>query len=325
MAPNERPLMSACSICGEEGDHRLFTAREMMLGLRDRFEYRECVRCGCCELLDRPSDWNRYYPDDYYAFVDSPDGLLKRLLKRWRARHALGGNSLVGALLVRFWGRPPYAEWIERAGVERDDAILDVGSGAGSHIREMSQAGFRNLTGIDPFLEGDRELGPGARLLKREAADMEGPYDFIMMNHSLEHMEEPGAALSEAARLLPAGGILLVRVPLAGKHAWHRYGSDWVQIDAPRHLFLFSEAGMRQLARRAGFEVREVRYDSYAFQFWGSEQYRRNVPLHDERSHAVNPAGSMFTKEQIAEYEERSRSLNARGEGDQASFYLVRR
>lgn len=317
--------MSACSICGGEGDHRVFSAREMMLGLRERFTYRECVRCGSLELLDRPSGWSRYYPDHYYAFDDAPEGPLKRLLKRWRARHALGETSLAGALLVRFWGKPPFAEWIERAGVEKDDAVLDVGSGAGSHIREMSQAGFQNLTGIDPFLEEDRELAPGARLLRREAADMEGPYDFIMMNHSLEHMEEPGAALSEAARLLPPGGILLVRVPVAGKHAWQRYGADWVQIDAPRHLFVFSEEGMRQLARRAGFEVREVRYDSYAFQFWGSEQYRLDIPLHDERSHALNPANSVFTKDQIAEYEERSRSLNARGEGDQACFYLVPR
>src|SRR3989304_5704603 len=104
-----------------------------------------------------------------------------------------------------------------------------------------------------------------------------------------EHMDDPRSTLLHIARLLRPGHILLISLPLAGKYAWRKYESYWAQLDAPRHLFLHTEETIRLLARETGFTVREVHYDSTAFQFWGSEQYRRQIPLHDQRSYLVHP------------------------------------
>jgi hypothetical protein len=146
-----------------------------------------------------------------------------------------------------------------------------------------------------------------------------------MMNHSFEHLEAPEAMLVEISRLLLPGHALLIRVPVAGKHAWREYGPAWVALDAPRHHFLHTEQSIRLLAERTGFELTEVRYDSTGFQFWASEQYRQDIPLADTRSHAGNPKGSIFTRKQIAEFDRRAAELNARGEGDTACFYLTNR
>jgi len=316
----------ACRVCGNSADNRILEAREMMLGLRDRFEYLECSGCGCLQLLDPPADWRRYYPTDYYSFsaATGEAGRFRRWLKRARARHALGQRSFIGGLLVRRWGSPGYAAWLRRAGVGWDEPILDVGSGSGRDLLEMMHAGFSNLTGVDPYVEEDIELGPGARVLAREVGEIRGPFAFAMMNHAFEHMGDPEQVLVELARLLPRGRLLLIRVPVAGKHAWREYGVDWVQLDAPRHLFIHSEQSMRLLAARTGFRIEEVRYDSTGFQFWASEQYRRNIPLNDERSFARSRARSIFSSGEVAEFEKMSGALNARGEGDQASFFLVR-
>ena len=49
---------------------------------------------------------------------------------------------------------------------------------------------------------------------------------------------------------------------------------------------------------------------------------RKNISLMDERSYYINPSKSIFTKNQIAEFENRVLDLNKNGEGDQAEFYL---
>ena len=316
--------MQSCQICGNVDANIPFNAREMMLGLREDFQYLECSACGCLQLQDLPADYTKYYPAGYYSFAAKPDGTIKRVLKRKRAEEALGRPSLIGALLVRRWGLPPFTQWLEPAGLKWDDAILDVGSGSGQVLLDMMQAGFSNLTGVDPYVESDQQLGAGTRILKKHLHEVEGEFDFVLMSHSFEHMENPAQALRETARLLRPGHFLVVRIPVAGKYAWRKYGTDWVQLDAPRHIFVHSEDSMGLLADQAGFTLKEVRYDSTAFQFWASEQYRQDIPLNDERSYAVNRRRSPFTKRQIATFEQQAKALNASGDGDQACFYFVR-
>jgi len=97
-----------------------------------------------------------------------------------------------------------------------------------------------------------------------------------------------------------------------------------VQLDAPRHLYLHSIKSMETLANPVGLKISQVIYDSFAFQFWGSEQYQQDISLNDERSYAVNPKQSFFTEEQIKDFTKRSKVLNQKNQGDQACFYLTK-
>ncbi|HLA63217.1 MAG TPA: class I SAM-dependent methyltransferase, partial [Rhodothermales bacterium] len=179
--------------------------------------------------------------------------------------------------------------------------------------------------GADPFIAADATPAPGVRVLKREMADVEGVFRLVMMHHAFEHMPDPEGALRESARLLAPGGHLLIRIPLAGTYAARTYVRDWVQLDAPRHHVLHTERSIALLAVRTGFDVESVVYDSSAFQFWASEQYRRDIPLCDPRSHFVSPSASSFSPEEIAAFQRQAEELNAAGDGDQAAFYLRRR
>jgi hypothetical protein len=151
-----------------------------------------------------------------------------------------------------------------------------------------------------------------------------GEWDWVMFHHSFEHVPDPLETLRAAACLLARGGTCLIRIPTVSSEAWEQYGVDWVQLDAPRHLFLHSLESMERLAREAGLVVREVQFDSTAFQFWGSEQYRADIPLRDPRSYAVDPGASIFTAESLALFATRARELNAARRGDQAAFHLAR-
>jgi hypothetical protein len=106
--------------------------------------------------------------------------------------------------------------------------------------------------------------------------------------------------------------------------AWRRYGGDWVGLDPPRHIFVPTERSMRLLAQRAGLRVERVFYDSHALQFWGSEQYRRDIPLHDKHSWSQSPAAAHFSHRDVVGWHAASQRLNAAGDGDSAGFVLRR-
>jgi SAM-dependent methyltransferase len=318
-------MSAPCRVCGNGDGNRAFTAREMMHGTRDVFEYAECARCGSLQIAEVPADLAPYYPGGYYAYQPSRaprPGPVKRWLKHRWARAQMGGATPLGRALVRRFGRLPLYDWLRDGGVRFGDRVLDVGCGMGHDLVEMSDAGFGHLLGVDPFIPETVSYPGGLRVLRAGVHELSGAFDFVMLNHSLEHVADPVAMLGHVRRLLRAGGTAMVRVPVAGSAAWHTYGPDWVQLDPPRHLFVPTVRGMEILAGAAGLRVRRVVFDSTAFQFWASEQYRRGIPLHAPQSYLVDPAASPFTSEQIRGYEEEARALNRRGRGDQACFYL---
>jgi len=138
----------------------------------------------------------------------------------------------------------------------------------------------------------------------------------------LEHLAETEATLKHLARLLAPEGSLIIRIPLAGSYAWRTFGSDWVSWDAPRHLILYTPRGLTQLAERCGLSLAGVIYDSEDFQFYGSEQYRRGIPLVDPRSVFNNPPSGVFSRAEMDEFARRARELNASQDGDQACFFF---
>jgi SAM-dependent methyltransferase len=316
-----------CRICSNSEGNKTHRAREMMFGLRDEFDYIECSQCGTVQIAEIP-DLEKYYPPNYLSFdAESPVGRspMHRLAAQFVGRYYLTGRGLIGKLLTRIEPRfgNHYPESIRRPdlGLRWDSRILDFGCGAGRLLRSLHHFGFTRLTGADAFIRGDIEYPEGVRILKRSLAELEVPFDLIMLHHSFEHLPEPAAELSQIRRLLTDKGACLIRVPVAA-FAWEEYGTNWVQMDPPRHLYLFTEKAMRKLARKAGFEVADVQYDSTGFQFWGSEQYQRDIPLVPEGGDGRFSPSAIFTSEQLDAWESRARELNAEGRGDAACFYL---
>ena len=307
-----------CRICRSTLEGPVIPVREMMYGLRETFDYGTCPWCGCLQILEIPADLSRHYPSDYYSFKRLSSHPLRRFLKTQRARKARGGHSLVGAILLKVTGPPEWMSWPLPEG--DDSPILEVGCGSGQRLLDLHGAGYRDLTGIDPYLEEESEPAPGVRLLAREIKEIHRSFDFVMMHHVLEHVVDPLESFTAAAALLKPGGCLYVRTPLADSFAFRKYGSDWVQLDAPRHIAVMTKKSLSLLAEAAHLEVEEVVLDSGALQFWGSEQYRRGVPLVDDTSFFVHPGRSAFSRKDIESFRGEAAILNEKGEGDQACF-----
>ena len=208
------------------------------------------------------------------------------------------------------------------AGVGLKNSILDVGCGKGILLHKMKESGFENVVGIDPFIDETINYPNGLKILRKNFDELEGKFDFIMFNHSFEHMENPLDVIKQSNKLLEKNKYLLLRIPVADSYAFKHYKENWCSLDAPRHLFLHTKKSIEILAKNSGFEIKKINYDSRSWQLWGSEQYSKNIALMDERSYYINPKNSIFTENQIEEFEKQVIELNKNGGGDQAEFYL---
>lgn len=312
-------------MCGHrDGNHR-HTAREMMFGRRDRFDYVECAGCGCLQIETIPHNLGDYYGPDYYSISGDLDQEFAS--KEKKRRHGLRARLLLSlpdllAKRVRFadMRRPLWS--LRRALPSRRGRILDVGCGAGRLLYLLSLAGWRRGYGVDPFLPEDLCYANGLKVQRGSLDEVEGGWDLIMFHHSFEHVPDPLASLRAAAQRLTRTGTCVLRIPVADCEAWRRYGADWVQLDAPRHLHLFTRKSIEILAAQAGLRVVGVAHDSYEIQFWGSEQYRRDIPLFAEGSFRWGNGAPIFSPAQIKQWQQESERLNRAGAGDQAVFYL---
>jgi len=317
--------MDACQICGNEKQNRLHYPRELMLGLGDEFEYMECANCGCLQITQIPADLARYYADSYYSFAppklrNYPAWLLR--LRAARTRVRLGSPTMLGELGAAFSREQEHFDWLRRGKVSLSDAILDVGCGAGKHLLKLQREGFCNLQGVDPFIEQDIRYGNGVTILKRQLSEIDRQFDFVMFNHSFEHMPNPLETLHDVRRILQKTGRLMLRVPVADSYAHRKYGTHWAAWDAPRHMFLYTVKSITVLAEQAGLALYDVAYDSTRRQFVTSELYLRNVPPQDRPLCYPGQAKALFTKTQWKQLQEFANQLNARRDGDTACFFL---
>jgi len=316
-----------CRICGNEENNTEYDVKEMMYGTKELFPYFQCEKCGCLQITKIPSEISKYYPDDYYSYSEvntgaiNEYGKLKSYMVNLRNRYAAFGRGIIGKLICKKYPTDKF-KGITKLRLNKNSTILDVGCGAGVFLSACCEQGFTNILGIDPFNSDDIEYQKGLKILKKEIYDIDGEWDLITFHHSFEHVPDQLKILQHTYEILKPGGYCMIRVPTISSYAWDYYKVNWVQLDAPRHFYLHSLESIKILANKIGMELTDFVYDSTSFQFWGSEQYLKNIPLCDENSYAKNPEKSMFSKNDILAFAKQAKSLNIENQGDQVIFYL---
>ena len=316
-----------CKICGNSENNKVFNIREMMFGFRDEFTYVECSKCGCLQITEIPRNMGKYYPSNYYSFknADKSRNFLKQILKAKRDKYTLFKKGLVGKIISKKYPNMLF-DMLSRIEKNYNSKILDVGCGAGNHLYSLNKIGFKNLTGIDLYIKKDIIDG-NVKILKKTIHELPDnkKYDLIISNHSLEHISNQLETLVKVSKILSENGTCLLRMPIKTEYIWNHYGTNWVQIDAPRHFFLHTPKSFKLLVKKSSLVIKDMIFDSTEFQFWGSEQYKKNIPLSVENSYSKNPNKSIFTKKEIEEFKKRAKDLNMRKQGDQAEFFLTKK
>lgn len=278
-----------------------------MFGLGGTFVYDECASCASLSLRTVPEDLSEYYPPTYYSYGTPPALSFARRIALRTLLFRTGGRHLAPLA-------PGRHRALARAGLRRDSRILDVGGGDGRLVDELRLAGFEGDSAVvDPYAKAE-QTALGSPIVHDELTSVTGTFDIVMFHHSLEHHDHPGKALRAAHSLLDRDGVLVVRIPTVSSECWRRYGVEWVELDAPRHLVVPSENGLTRLLGDAGFRVEQSWRDGESFQLWGSELYRRGVP------YAGADPKQYFSAKQLRSFERETRRLNRIGEGGRVAL-----
>jgi len=211
----------------------------------DRQPWRRCPRCATWVFLPRGKP--EAYPGEYYgSAVAKFSGWAQTL----RARFHRGRARLVRQRLNRRIGK-----------------VYDVGCGDGLFLEEASGLGLQ-VTGFEPEPiprgQAERRLGKAIdrklfSSLRKEKASA------ITCWQVLEHLDDPLSFLRACRQHLADDGLLALSTVNLDSLQAKCFGSQWLHLDPPRHLWIGTLRGVVQLLRDCGFRVEKVRYNSLEF------------------------------------------------------------
>lgn len=175
-----------CIACGSKQKEG-FQAKEWMFNSGKKFSFEICQNCQSIELIDQIGDSAVLYPDHYYSFNKKVDLLYSTKV----------GQKQISYIKKKFDEPGKEIEENRVLGLLRDlklsreCRIADIGCGEGELLYLLRELGFSKTQGFDPFIEKNLHYSNGLEIKKIHIGEIKGPSDFIMLNHSFEHMKDP--------------------------------------------------------------------------------------------------------------------------------------
>jgi SAM-dependent methyltransferase len=160
-------------------------------------------------------------------------------------------------------------------------SVVNVGAGQGTLTELLEQRGF-DVTSVDPSPEATALLrgrcrGPIVRATAEELPFADETFDAAILGEVLEHIDDDGAGLRGASRVVRPGGVIAISVP--ANPAWFGPSDEWAG-----HRRRYSRDALRELCLGAGLTVERLRP-------WGfpvSSFYHRRI--YEPRLARVGPA-----------------------------------
>ncbi len=250
------PQPPACPVCRTSRPDTYPRGSDRLFGLaKGTFALFRCTHCGCIfqHPLPEPATLAGFYPRQYWwsekaARASQIARILGRLEKAYR--------EFVTADHVRFLGA--CARKANGGGRE----LLDIGCGNGTFLHVARSRGFdpRGMDVSARAVEIARDqYGLDVRQGDIGSRIWEGSrFDYVTMFHVLEHLTEPGRALTYAKGLLKPSGMLILQVPNVSSLQARVFRTHWYGLDVPRHVINFTPKALSLLLKEAGFEYRLV-------------------------------------------------------------------
>lgn len=262
--PSHAQRLPPCLYCSDHSYEPLFDNVHDRLGyVPGHWAFWRCLQCGSAMLspFPKPDDLVSYYPPAYSFTPElGQESAVKRLLARLEYRLFFQPQYEAQARRVFrgiLWERMP------------ERRLLDVGCGRGLRLLAFRRHGFE-VQGVDfqPEVVAYVTNQLGIRAVCTDVAGLpqsfpRASFDLITAFYLLEHVTDVAATLSSCLQLLKPGGWFVGAVPLVDSLQARLFQERWMNVtEAPRHLSLPSQEGIKRVCRRVGFDKVAIRPDS---------------------------------------------------------------
>ena len=285
--PDGLESVRGCPVCGSERRDLLYDglADRQWFCAGDGWSLRRCLDCSAAFLDPRPDRqtigraYAVYYTHEDAPLEPEPFAAHTRTAARngylnARYGYEFSPTSWLGPLLARFL--PKTRSYADRSVrnlrlPRRGARLLDIGCGQGTFLVEMRRAGWE-VQGVEP----DSSAAAVARANGVPVVDEPfertslppTSFDAVTMNHVIEHFHDPIDALRIARRLVKPGGVLWIATPNLDARGHAVFGRDWMALDPPRHLVLFTRSSLVRAVETTGFKVQGFGSDYSAQSFF---------------------------------------------------------
>ena len=260
-----------CHVCGGVGDIAYSGLRDRLFSVSGEWTLRRCLNRNCGLLWLDPvpveEDLPRLY-ENYFTHSESsgpsPTARLRQAIKQayWSDRYGYAGSRNMRSTMIATFVRllPGVRAQLDLQVFELPAAergrLLEIGCGSGAAMKRMADLGWQ-VEGVDfdeKAVQHARSNGLDVRLGSVEAqAYPADTFDAVVMSHVLEHVPDPRALLLECQRILRPGGRLVSITPNVSSWCHKVYQRDWLGLDSPRHLHIFTAISLRNLAGHLGW------------------------------------------------------------------------
>lgn len=148
--------------------------------------------------------------------------------------------------------------------------LLDVGCGYGFFLKQFKEDGNIELVGIEASRRAAEEASKFITNIIHErienvSFDEAARFDFVAAFEVLEHLIDPAGFLRKVHGFLKDHGYLFLSMPDIGSLWFKLLGRRWPGIHPYYHNIYFSNATVRSLACKCGFEVVKIRSKQYYY------------------------------------------------------------
>lgn len=266
--------LDSCPFCNAEThESKAFSRQDDTSSLPDIWTLNQCNACTCIYLNPRPDAESlpKAY-QNYYTHAKATDeqelrdnSLLTRLINGYlnhRFSMKRPNASRLGAWLFRLI--PPlrmaldvYGRHITKHLCNSDTQLLDVGCGNGSYLLKAQEMGVTAYgQEIDPTSQDNfQAAGLNVHIGDLESANYANEsFDYITLNHVIEHVQGPQELLLTLKSILKEGGTLWLNLPNASALGIKVFGKAWINFHPPFHLLIPSQPMLKSWLEQAGFE-----------------------------------------------------------------------
>ncbi|QQG43455.1 MAG: class I SAM-dependent methyltransferase [Candidatus Daviesbacteria bacterium] len=140
---------------------------------------------------------------------------------------------------------------------KKSGKVLEIGCSIGVMLQLLQDRGF-TVYGVEMSAGAAKiAAGKGLKVIvdKFENIKFKDNFDIIILNHTLEHLENPRRIIKKCFSLLNKGGIIYIDVPNFGSWSARKQGYRWSLLLPEEHLWHFTYFSLEILLREFKFKI----------------------------------------------------------------------
>lgn len=235
-----------CILCGNNNSRILWSVKDRMGLTKETFNLVKCSKCDLIYMNPRPESDKmiEFYPDFYWQMNEVSTDPIRRILNSI-------DTASDNAISEEKWRRIKF--------INKTGKLLDFGCGNGHFLNLIKQRGWQPF-GVEFSSKAvdyaKTRFGINVHLGTIQQANFPpDSFDVITLWDVLEHLPNPLEVLCELRNLLKADGVLIIQVPNINGWQARIFQKYWFHIDAPRHLYHFSQKTLMQILQKAGYKI----------------------------------------------------------------------